>query len=54
MAAMTFRRSMRLISSVGLEIIYTVVSIMQKMSQNHYKISYARLNIKLDLIDVVL
>jgi hypothetical protein len=51
---MTFRRSMRLISSVGFEIIYTVVGAMQNMFQNHYLISHAGLSVKLDLIEVVL
>jgi hypothetical protein len=52
---MIFRRSIRrLISSVGFEIIYTVVGAMQKMSQNYYMISHAGLSVKLDLIKVVL
>jgi hypothetical protein len=45
---------MRLISSVGFKIIYTVMGAMQKMSQNHYLISHASLSVKLDLIEVVL
>lgn len=51
---MTFKKSMRLILSVGLEIIYNMVGAMQKMSQNHYMLSHVGLSVKLDLIEVVL
>jgi hypothetical protein len=51
---MTLRRSMRPILSLGFEIIYTVVGIMDKMSQSNYMILHADMIIKLERIEAAL
>lgn len=51
---MTLRRSTRPILSLGFKIIYTVVGIMDKMSQSNYMILHADLIIKLERIEAAL
>jgi hypothetical protein len=53
-AAMTLRRSMKPILHVGFEIIYTVMGVMQKMSQKNYITLHVGLIVKLDRIEVAL
>jgi hypothetical protein len=53
-AVMTLRRSMRPILSLGFEIIYTVVGIMDKMSQSNYMILHEDMIIKLERIETAL
>lgn len=53
-AVMTLRRSMRPILSLGFEIIYTVVGVMDKMSQINYMILHAGLIVNLERIKAAL
>jgi len=53
-AAMTMRRSMKPILHVRFEIIYTVIGVMQKMSQKNYITLLVGLIVKLDCIEVAL
>lgn len=53
-ASLTLRRSMKPILYIGFEIIYTVMDVMHKTSQNNYITLHLGLIIKLDRIEVAL